>query len=330
MTDHAAAWVREYGRPEDVIRLASLPRPAPGPGMVEIAVARAAINPSDLIPVTGAYSNRTVLPFVPGFEGVGTVSRIGADITALKPGDRVLPLGASGLWQAFLLRPVEWCFAVPDDLSNEQAATSYVNPMTTVRLVEALNAHFGSGSRLDGRRIAITAAGSAIGRMLVKTLTAEGAQVTAIVRSEETAESLRAFSGIDIITIGGRHPGSDLELDAVVDAVGGDIGEQLLRRNVAGGGLFLQYGALSGVPIAPLATAARPDVRFSFLWLRSFVHAAGRAALEAALATCFDGVRDGTLQSRIAATYPLSCLAQALAHQQATGRRGKVLIDPRC
>ncbi|WP_275789346.1 zinc-dependent alcohol dehydrogenase family protein [Pararhizobium gei] len=330
MQEGLAAWVTEYGRPEDVIRLADLPRTAPGPGMIEIAVEQAAINPSDLIPVTGAYSNRTTLPFVPGFEGVGTVSRIGSGVKTLKPGDRVLPLGASGLWQAFLLRPVEWCFAIPEDLSNEQAATSYINPMTTLQLLERLREHFGNGFGMDGRKIAITAAGSAIGRMLLKTLTAEGAQITAIVRSAETAESLRAFAGIDIITTGARPPGGDVSLDAVIDAVGGDTGEKLLRHNVMPGGLFLQYGALSGIPIPPSAMAARPDVRFSYLWLRSFVHAADRATLEAALRTCFDGSRSGALRSDIAATYPLSRLGNALAHQKAKDRRGKILIDPRC
>ncbi len=61
MAEHRAALVANYGRPEDVIRLASLPRPKLEPGMVEITVARAAINPSDLIPVTGAYRLGKVL-----------------------------------------------------------------------------------------------------------------------------------------------------------------------------------------------------------------------------------------------------------------------------
>ena len=330
MADHLAALVTEYGRSEDVIRLASLPRPALEPGMVEIAVERASINPSDLIPVTGAYSNRTVLPFVPGFEGVGTVSRVGADVTGLKPGDRVLPLGASGLWQATLQRPADWCFAVPDDLSIEQAATAYVNPMTTLRLIAALKDHFGGSSGIVGRRIGVTAAGSAIGRMLLMTLATEGAEVTAIVRSEATAARLPALAGIQTRVTGQQPIGKDMVFDAVVDAVGGVTGGALLQNNLSVGGVFLQYGALSGIPIAPAVLSARPDVRFAFLWLRSFVHSAGRQMLSSALAHCFDGLRDGTFASEIAATYPLSRIKEALAHHHAPDRIGKVLIDPRC
>ncbi|WP_370040036.1 alcohol dehydrogenase catalytic domain-containing protein [Sinorhizobium fredii] len=54
------------------------------------------MNPSDLIPVTGAYRARTELPFVPGFEGVGVVRRVGTGVHHLKSGDRVVPIGASG------------------------------------------------------------------------------------------------------------------------------------------------------------------------------------------------------------------------------------------
>jgi NADPH:quinone reductase-like Zn-dependent oxidoreductase len=330
VADHLAALVAEYGKPEDVIRLASLSHPDPGPGMVEIAVERAAINPSDLIPVTGAYSNRTVLPFVPGFEGVGTVSRVGADVTHLKPGDRVLPLGASGLWQTYLQRPAEWCFAVPADFSIEQASTAYVNPMTTLRLIAALKEHFGGTSGLVGRRIGVTAAGSAIGRMLLMRLSAEGADVTAIVRSERASGRLPALPGLQTRVAMHQPIGKGLVFDAVLDAVGGDTCGDLIRHSLSADGVFLQYGALSGVPIAQDAISARPDVRFSFLWLRSFVHSAGREALSDALAQCFDGLRDGTFLSDIAATYPLSRITEALAHQASPDRRGKVLIDPRC
>lgn len=330
MADHLAALVADYGRPEHVIRLAKRPRPALEPGMVEIAVERAAINPSDLIPVTGAYSSRTVLPFVPGFEGVGTVSRVGAGVTGLKPGDRVLPLGASGLWQTYLQRPAEWCFPVPADLSTEQAATAYINPMTALRLIAALKDHFDGSCGLAGRRIGVTAAGSAIGRMLLMALTSEGAEVTAMVRSEGAAARLPPLPGLQTRVTGQQPIGRDIVFDAVADAVGGDAGGVLLRDNLPAGGVFVQYGALSGMPIAQGAISARADVRFAFLWLRSFVHSAGRQALASALAQCFDGVREGTFASGIAATYPLSRLSEALAHQDAPDRRGKVLIDPRC
>lgn len=318
--------VRQFGDPRQVIALVDAERAAPGPGEVEVALSLAAINPSDLIPVTGAYSARTTLPFVPGFEGFGTVTRVGSGVTALKPGDRVVPIGASGLWQEYLLRPAEWCFALPDDIADTDAATCYVNPLTALRLIEALRAHFGS---LEARRIAVTAAASAIGGMLMKLLAGEGAEATGVVRSQRSAERLsREIPGR--IVLGDESHVPELRFDAIIDAVGGAFAGDLILRTLEPDGAFIQYGALSNVPVPQTAIQARADIRFSFLWLRSWVHSAGRTAIEAAFAKSFEGLRSGLFSSRIAQIYPLSQLDDALAHQADAGRDGKLLLDPRC
>ncbi|MFD2344047.1 alcohol dehydrogenase catalytic domain-containing protein [Sinorhizobium terangae] len=317
--------VRQFGDPGQVIELVDIDRAAPGAGEVEIAISLSAINPSDLIPVTGAYSARTVLPFVPGFEGVGVVTRIGAGVRDLKPGDRVVPIGASGLWQQFLVRPAEWCFAVPDDIDDQQAATSYVNPLTALRLFEQLREHFGS---LKGRSVGVTAAGSAIGGMLLRLLAMEDVTTTAIVRSEK---SVRHLGDADrVIVADGVNLPPRLTFDAALDAVGGNLAGELIARCVQPGGIFIQYGALSGVPVPQAAISGRPDVRFTFFWLRTWVHSAGRNPLEVAFERSFAGLRDGLFASPIAAIYPLSRLAEALAHQEDPRRDGKILLDPRC
>lgn len=319
--------VSQFGDPRQVIALVDAERLPPGPGEVEIALSLSAINPSDLIPVTGAYSARTSLPFVPGFEGVGTVARVGAGVTALKPGDRVVPIGASGLWQEYLVRPAAWCFSVPDDIDDRRAATSYVNPLTALRLIEALKAHFGSAT---GRKIGVTAAGSAIGGMLMQLLAGEGAKPVAIVRSERSAERLAADAAGEIVVADEGSIPSPLAFDAILDAVGGPFAGDLIRRTLEPGAAFIQYGALSGVPVPIPAIQARPDVRFSFLWLRTWVHAAGRPAIEAAFAESFAGLRSGLFSSRIAQIYPLNRLDEALAHQVDPKRDGKLLLDTRC
>ncbi|WP_326494148.1 zinc-dependent alcohol dehydrogenase family protein [Ensifer sp. SL37] len=318
--------VSQFGDPRQVIAMVDAGRVAPAAGEVEVALSLAAINPSDLIPVTGAYSARTTLPFVPGFEGFGTVTRVGPGVTSLKPGDRVVPIGASGLWQEYLIRPAEWCFALPDDIGETDAATCYVNPLTALQLVKALRQHFGP---LGGRRIGVTAAGSAIGGMLMKLLAGEDADATGIVRSARSAERLATGApGHIVFGDEGRVP--QLRLDAIIDAVGGPFAGDLILRTLEPGGAFIQYGALSGVPVPQAAIQARPDIRFSFLWLRTWVHSAGRPVIEAAFAKSFEGLRSGLFSSRIAEIYPLSKLDAALAHQADPSRDGKLLIDPRC
>jgi len=373
------AVVRAFGEPRQAVGIEEAERIAPGPGEVEIRIRRAAINPSDLIPVTGAYRSRTTLPFVPGFEGVGEIVRMGDGVAEAYPplacrpsppqggrsdgapfsspsatqheqgssllpisplvgemagrpeggepqtasrffvGQRVLPIGASGLWQEYLVRPAEWCFAVPDDLSDDQAAMAYVNPLTAFRLVEAVSAHFGAA---DGRRVGVTAAASAIGKMLLVLLADAGFRPVALVRSPATAARLReGFSGEIVVQ-------SAPMLDAVLDAVGGTAGDALFRQ-VRSGGAFIQYGALSGAQLDPMLVSARREaVSFSFLWLRNWVHSAPRAAIEAAFARSFSGIRAGVLGSAIDGTFPLSDLAAALARQEDPARKGKLLLAP--
>lgn len=313
------AVVRAFGDPRQVIGLEETERRPPGSGEVEIRIRRAAINPSDLIPVTGAYRSRTALPFVPGFEGVGDITRLGEGVEDLAVGQRVLPIGASGLWQEYLVRPAAWCFAVPDDLSDDQAAMAYVNPLTAFRLVDAVKAHFG---RVTGQRIGVTAAASAIGRMLLTLLAEAGFQPVALVRSAATAERLaEGFSGE--IVIANAPP-----LDAVLDAVGGEAGNALFRT-LRHGGAFVQYGALSGAQLDPaLVSARREDIAFSFLWLRNWVHSAQRAEIAAEFERSFAGIRAGHLISAIDAVFALSDLPAALARQDDPARAGKLLLAP--
>ncbi|MFT4161060.1 zinc-dependent alcohol dehydrogenase family protein [Shinella sp.] len=313
------AVVHAFGDPRKVIGLEEVERTAPGPGAVEIRIRRAAINPSDLIPVTGAYRSRTALPFVPGFEGVGEITRLGEGVTGLAAGRRVLPIGASGLWQEYLVRPADWCFAVPDDLSDDRAAMAYVNPLTAFRLIDAIKAHFGTA---NGQRIGVTAAASSIGRMLLSLLAEAGFRPVALVRSAATAARLGETFGGEIAV---RPTPS---LDGVLDAVGGAAGDTLFRQ-IRAGGAFIQYGALSGAQLDPaLVTARREEVAFSFLWLRNWVHSAPRAAIEAAFAGSFAGIRAGILGSAVDSVFSLPDLPAALARQDDPARTGKVLLTP--
>ncbi|MCQ4631959.1 zinc-dependent alcohol dehydrogenase family protein [Shinella sp. CPCC 100929] len=314
------AVVRAFGDPRQVIALEEAERVPPGPGEVEIRILRAAINPSDLIPITGAYRSRTTLPFVPGFEGVGEILRLGEGVAGFSLGQRVLPIGASGLWQRYLIRPAERCFVVPDDLSDDQAAMAYVNPLTAFRLVDAVRMHFGNTT---GQRVGVTAAASAIGKMLLVLLAESGFQPVALVRSLATAQRLaESFSG-EIVAQAPLPP-----LDAVLDAVGGEPGNGLFRH-IRRGGAFVQYGALSGAQLDPMLVAARRDaVAFSFLWLRNWVHSAPRAAIEDAFARSFAGIRAGHLGSAVDSVFALSDLQAALARQDDPLRVGKLLLAP--
>jgi NADPH:quinone reductase len=75
------AWqVGELGEPRDVLTLAEVPDPEPGPGQVLVRVLGAATNFPDVLMCRGLYQVRPPLPYIPGIELCGEVSeRLGLD-----------------------------------------------------------------------------------------------------------------------------------------------------------------------------------------------------------------------------------------------------------
>lgn len=60
----------EFGSPKDVLRVESKNIQSPKDHEVLVRMLARPINPSDLIPIRGAYSHRVSLPNIPGYEGV--------------------------------------------------------------------------------------------------------------------------------------------------------------------------------------------------------------------------------------------------------------------
>lgn len=300
-----------FGAPADVLVCEPALRVEPAPSGVAVKMLASAINPSDLVSVSGAYSFRTPLPFVPGFEGVGVIDAIGAEVSSLHMGQRVLPLGSAGGWQSFKALPAEWCIPVPDDLSDEQAATAYVNPLTARLMLRTL-------APTPGMLVAVNAANSAIGRILLRLLDAMSIRSLAIVRSKQAMELLANEPVSDVILTGERLP----SLDGGFDAIGGDDGAAM-GQAIRPGGTLLHYGLLSGKPLPlGLGSVVKP------FWLRNWVHAASRAELRAAMAGVFDDIRSGLAATTIEACYQLSEVRAALAHNAQSHRRGKILFTP--
>lgn len=299
-----------FGAPADVLVCEPAPLVEPAPSGVVVRMRASPINPSDLVSVSGAYAFRLPLPFIPGFEGVGVVDAIGAEVTGLEIGQRVLPLGSAGGWQSCKALPAEWCIPVPDDLTDAQAATSYVNPLTARLMLLAL-------APKPGTLVAVNAANSAIGRIILRLLAVMNVRSLAIVRSRQAMALLASESVSEVILAGEMPP----PLDGGFDAIGGEDGAAMAQA-IRPGGALMHYGLLSGTPLPPGLRTVKP------FWLRSWVHAASRAELRAAMAEVFDDIRSGLAATTIEACYPLAEYRAALAHNAQAGRRGKILFMP--
>jgi len=85
-----AVVLTEFGGPE-VLRIAEVPAPAPGPEEVLVSVRATALNRADLLERMGMYPN----PFpsghqIPGLEFSGVVESLGERVRDWKPGDALM------------------------------------------------------------------------------------------------------------------------------------------------------------------------------------------------------------------------------------------------
>ena len=97
-----AVFVEQPGGPEN-LKYADIPTPSPGPGQALVKIAAAGVNFIDVYFRTGLYPAPP--PVVLGNEGAGTVEAVGADVTNIRPGDRV----AYAIWRADLMPSMPSC-----------------------------------------------------------------------------------------------------------------------------------------------------------------------------------------------------------------------------
>lgn len=112
-----AAVVREFGKPLVIEEVAV---PDPGPGMIQVAVQASGVCHTDLHAAEGDWPVKPKPPFIPGHEGVGFVSAVGAGVKHVKEGDRV---GVPWLYTA--CGHCRHCLGGWETLCEEQLNTGY-------------------------------------------------------------------------------------------------------------------------------------------------------------------------------------------------------------
>ena len=244
------------GPPADVLRLSDH-RPAdPRPGQVSVRMTASPINPSDEMFIRGTYGTRPVLPQVPGFEGTGYVVSSGGGLRGrLFTGKRVAVLNAAGgNWAHETVVPASSVIPLSARLSDEQAATFFVNPTTAYLLTQ----HVLKISRGDW--LVQTAAASSLGQMVIRLGQRLGFRTLNIVRSERHTDTLRKLGG-DAVVVFDADQNAPEELTTAIaaevggdgvsyaiDPVGGPTGSALIH-SLARGGRLITFGTLSDQPL---------------------------------------------------------------------------------
>ncbi|MCH1568874.1 MAG: zinc-binding dehydrogenase [Alphaproteobacteria bacterium] len=204
--------------------------PTPNDDEVVVEMEAAPINPSDMFPllgfadyskgklVTEGNEQKMIAPvpeqFVDamrarldqtlpvGNEGAGRVIAAGANAKHLE--GKLVSLVTGQCYQQFVKAPAFMCLPHKDDTTANEAASSYVNPLTALGFIETLKA--------EGHKAMVhTAAASNLGQMVLKLCQQEGIDIICVIRSDEQAKILK-----------------DLGAKYIVDSTADDFNAQLV------------------------------------------------------------------------------------------------------
>jgi NADPH2:quinone reductase len=317
--------VQHTGGPE-VMEVADVPLPQPKPTEAVVKVSVAGVNSID-----GQFrdgSLRTPLPFIPGQEGSGVVSAVGAQAKTVKVGDRVAWSGVLGSYAEYVVAPEEHLVPVPAAVSDEQAAAAMMHGLTAHYLVND------AYKLRAGETALVHAAAGGVGLLLVQMARAMGARVIGTASSEEKAKLARE-AGADEVIVFTRQ---DFETEVKrltggkgVDVVYDGVGKATFEKNLnvmRSRGMLVLYGMSSG-PVPPVDPAKLSEKGSLYMARTTLAHfTATREELLARTRDLFAMIADGKLNVRIAKTYPLTEAAAAHRDMEARKIAGKLLLTP--
>src|SRR5262249_23778357 len=131
---------------------------------------------------------------VPGFEGVGTIVRLGTNAKAAKmlsEGQRVAFFPAAGAWAEYVVVRYNSLLALPDEISDQIAAQMLINTITASVLIKAGHNSLRTPIMLPVY-ILQNAAASGVGRLLTQVALDRGVRPIRLVRSHQSAEKLQS------------------------------------------------------------------------------------------------------------------------------------------
>jgi len=197
-----AAVMRATGQP---LTIEDVPLPAPGPGEVLVETRSCGICGTDLH-ILGGHGYVPPLPHILGHEPAGVVAAVGAGVTRVKPGDRVVPhlffacencfycrsgrhqqctnlrgiLGVlvNGAFAEYFKAPEENLYVLPENIPFD------VGGLLADAVVTSVHAHKRSGLE-TGMTAAVVGCGG-VGLTLLQVLKAAGIGVIGVDRSEES------------------------------------------------------------------------------------------------------------------------------------------------
>lgn len=217
-TSMRAAVIDRFGPPQ-VLHLADVPVPLPGPGEVLVRVRAAGVNAIDWLSRAGGLPGPAAFPMVLGWDVAGTVAALGSGAVGLRESDQVFGMvrfpALAGGYAEFVTAPVDQLMIIPAGVDAHTAAAA---PMSGITAWQAL---MRQAAVTSGQRVLVHGAAGGVGHIAVQLAKVAGTTVvaTASVGNQGFLAGLGADQVIDYRTQWIEHAAADF--DVVLDTRGG-------------------------------------------------------------------------------------------------------------
>ena len=316
----------EHGPPSSLV-VSDVPPLEAGEGQVVIGVRACGVNFPDTLIIQGRYQFQPPLPFSPGGEVAGVVTKIGPGVTGWNVGDRVIAVCGFGGFAEEVAVGVSQLIAMPDDMDFATASALVFTYGTGIYALRD-RAHL-----KEGEMMLVLGAAGGTGLAAVELGAAMGARVIAAASSEaKVALCLErgASEGIDYSTQDLRARIRELTggrgVDVCFDPVGGDFAEPSVR-SMAWDGRYLVIGFVAGIPRVPLNLILLKSCQIVGVFWGAFT-ARDPDRNRELLAELFALWESGKISPHVSATYPLERAAEALEDLLERRALGKIVLTP--
>lgn len=303
----------------DVLKVIQSAPPVIEAGQVLVRVHGAGLNPIDWKTRKGlGFAARQIensLPWTPGYDMAGEVVAVGADVTTLEPGDRVMGMigfpASGGAYAQYAVAGVDELAIVPEELDLLVAGAV---PLAALTAWQAL---FEVAKLESGQKILIHAGAGGVGHFAVQFALERGAHVIATA-SASNRDFLAGLGVHEVIDYHTTDVGEECYgLDVVLDLIGGEAGKRSLHT-------LGEHGVLVTIP-----TVTADDIISQAESMGLKAHGMTVRPDAFHLDEIAELIEDGDVKVHIDQTFPLAAVADAHEKLEGGHVRGKLVLDCR-
>ncbi|XP_053105692.1 quinone oxidoreductase-like protein 2 isoform X2 [Hemicordylus capensis] len=322
---YRAALCTELTKPLTIRDIPSAPLQ---PDEVRVRVRCCGLNFADILACHGLYQDKHPLPFTPGMEFSGDVLEIGAAISSMKKGDRVIGLANIKAMAEEYIADQKLLWTIPQGLSYEDAAALPISYGTAILALKH------RAQTQPGETVLVTAAAGATGLAVVdvatnilkaKVIAAAGSQQKCHLALQKGASQSVNYSWLNLREEVKKLTASK-GVNVVIDTIGGDIFKEALH-SLAWEGRIVVVGFAGGtIPSIPANLLLLKNISALGLYWGRY-REEDFPVCSSALSSVLQYCHEGRIQPHIGAVFKLEEINEAFAHVKQRRSVGKVVIS---